>query len=275
MYVVTGVVTKLGQVECEIEVRENWGIRVVVLDTDGKEKVVWGRELKRCASDQELSPDDPYQAKQTHKRNRHLLKKIKPGTVVAYPCGQEYIETRVLRVVRAGCWQRVMYTVPIARCLHDNSVRCTKRMIDRARRDNRLWGAGLRPPPSISERHVVTPETYEHLRKWIFSTELLEPLKASEQSTQRGHCFANKEAVSATFSRYQKSADQAAVDPVSERVYRSCIHTHTRTHPSPTPIALALTTHPQASSFTEGLHKIPQGSLHVHHMSAKRMAWDS
>ena len=94
-------------------------------------------------------------------------------------------------------------------------------MITRARRDNRLWGAGLRPPPSrLTERHIVTNETFNHLRDWIFSTDLLEPLKASEQSTQRGHCFAVKEAATTTYPRYQQSADDKGVDAVTERVYR-------------------------------------------------------
>ena len=94
-------------------------------------------------------------------------------------------------------------------------------MITRARRENRLWGAGLRPPPSrLTERHVVTKETFNHLRDWIFSTDLLEPLKASEQSTQRGHCFAVKEAATTTYPRYQQSADDKGVDAVTERVYR-------------------------------------------------------
>jgi hypothetical protein len=94
-------------------------------------------------------------------------------------------------------------------------------MVDRASRDNHTWGAGLRPPSSLrTERHVVSAESFNHLKEWIFSTDFLEPLKASEQSTQRGHCFAVKEAAATTFPRYQKNADTAGVDPVSERIYR-------------------------------------------------------
>ena len=133
---------------------------------------------------------------------RDKLKDIKFGTVVAYPCGQEYIKSKVLRVVRAGNWQRVLYTVSRKRCLHNQSVRVTKRMIVRARRDNRMWGVGLRPPQAqLTEKHVVTPETFKHLCEWIFSTDFLEPLKASEQTTERGHCFAVKEAATRTFVR--------------------------------------------------------------------------
>ena len=120
-----------------------------------------------------------------------------------YPVGQEYVKGKAKRIVRAGSWQRVSYSVSLSRCLHEQSVRVTKKMIERARRDNRLWGSGLRPPTTrLQERHVISPDTFEHLQQWIFSTDLLEPLKASEQSTQRGHCFAVKEAASTTFPRY-------------------------------------------------------------------------
>ena len=221
MRAVTGEVTRLGTSECEIEVRENWGIRVVVTGTDGKEKVVWGQELERCCKNPH-ERDMPYESAKYHKYNRSKLQEVKPGVVVGYPCGNEYVKTKVKGVVRAGCWQRVLFTVPLSRCIHQESVRYTKKMIDRARRDNQTWGSGLRPPPSrMTERHVVSAETFNHLKDWIFSTDFLEPLKASEQSTQRGHCFAVKEAASSTLPRYRESADAAGVDPVSERVYRS------------------------------------------------------
>lgn len=215
--------TKLGQSECEIEVRENWGLRVVLLDKAGKEQVIWGHALESCSQNGH-DRDDPYDTKRYHALNRHVLKDVKVGTVVAYPSGQEYIKGKVLRIVRAGCWQRVAYTVSLRRCLHDESVRVTKKMITRARRESRLWGAGICPPQSrLTERHVITPESFNHLKQWIFSTDQLEPLKASEQSTQRGHCFAVKEAASTTFPRYQADADQQGVDAVTERVYR-CVH---------------------------------------------------
>ena len=219
----TGDVTRLGQSECEIEVRENWGIRVVVLH-EGKEKVVWGQELKRCAKHTH-DGDDPYTARNYHKTIRRLLKDIKVGTVVDHPVGQEYVSTRVIRIVRAGSWQRVLYSVPISKCIHDKSVRLTKRMIERARRDNRLWGTGLRPPSThLKERHVISPETFDHLQKWIFSTDLLEPVKASEQSTQRGHCFAVKEAATTTFPRY------IIASPLALSLYRN---PYPHPHPSP------------------------------------------
>ena len=63
----------LGTSHCELEVRENWGIRVVVLDENGKEKVVWGRELKRCEGNKHAT-DNPFSARKHHIENRRLLK---------------------------------------------------------------------------------------------------------------------------------------------------------------------------------------------------------
>ena len=76
---INGIVTKLGQSECEIEVRENWGLRVVVKDKNGSEKVVWGHELQRCSKNK-CERDDPYQAEDYHKRNRRTLKNVKVCT---------------------------------------------------------------------------------------------------------------------------------------------------------------------------------------------------
>ena len=248
--------------------RENWGIRVVVIAQNGAEKVFWGQELERCAKNPH-SRDDPYSARNYHKHNHRHLKGLKPGTVVAYPCGNDYIKSKVVRVVRAGNWQRVLYTVSHHRCLHQESVRVTKKLIARARRENRLWGAGLRPPPSrLTERHVVTKETFNHLRDWIFSTDLLEPVKASEQSTQRGHCFAVKEAVTTTFPRYQKSADAKGVDAVTEiKGLQVCI-------PQLNLSILTCNPYPNQAGFVSaGIYQIPQGPLHVHNMSSQRLAW--
>lgn len=210
----TGTVKKIGQSVCEVEVRENWGIRVVILD-GGKERVVWGRELLRCSKNH-YGVEQPYQARKHHELNRKLLKGVKEGTVVSYPCGKEYKQTKVVRVVRTGSWQHVLYTVKSSRCLHKESVRLTKKMIERARRENLIWGQGIRrAPTTLQERHVVSVDTFNHLRKWIFDTDFLEPMKASEQSTERGHCFAVKEAAATTFPRYQQDADRAGVDPVT------------------------------------------------------------
>ena len=107
---VEGLVTKLGTSECEIEVRENWGVRVVVINQTGAEEVVWGQELERCSKNPH-NREDPYSARNHHKYNQRVLQGVKPGTVVAYPCGNEYIKSKVVRVIRAGNWQRVLYTV--------------------------------------------------------------------------------------------------------------------------------------------------------------------
>lgn len=204
----------------EIEVRENWGLRVVVASSEGNERVVWGQELKRCQNNPHKR-DDPYSSKSYHAYNRQTLQHIKAGTVVSYPDGNEFATSKVIRVIRAGCYQRVRYTVDMRRCIHAESVRVTRQMLKRARRDNRLWGAGLRPaPPTLREKHVITAATYEHLRDFIFDTDFLEPLKASEQSVQRGHCYATKEAVESTYKRYVDSTDAKEVDAVSLRVYR-------------------------------------------------------
>lgn len=113
---IQGVVTKLGTSECEIEVRENWGLRVVVINQAGAEEVYWGQELERCARNPHKR-DDPYSSRSYHKWNHRELHGVKPGTVVAYPCGNEYIKSKVVRVVRAGNWQRVLYTVSRKRYL--------------------------------------------------------------------------------------------------------------------------------------------------------------
>jgi len=226
--VVQGTAKHIGSDELELTVRQNWGLRVVVRTAQGAEKVCWGHELHRC-SDNPHSVLDPYGAHEYHKWNRKKLRKLKAGSIVQYHLPPKpgvrdtsvWVQVNVLRTVRGGCWQNVKYSVQKWRCLHELSVRLTKRMIERARRDNRLWGAGLLPPvPVLRERHIVSPETYKHLREWIYSPDFLEPLKATEQATQQGHCFAVREAIATTFTRYQKHAQEKEVEHVSERVYR-------------------------------------------------------
>ena len=72
---IIGVITKVGAGHCEIEVRENWGMRVVV-NVNGSEKVIWGAELKRCSKNTHPG-EDPHQARSYHKRNRKILKDVK------------------------------------------------------------------------------------------------------------------------------------------------------------------------------------------------------
>ena len=191
---------------------------MVVRGHDGKEQVLWGKDLRRCSSNPH-SRQDPYDSYLHNKWNRKQLCGVKVGTVVEHractvvvpPSGcaarnkprKEWVKSKVLRVVRSGCTKHIVYSVPTGRCIHDESVKVTKRMLSRARRDNRLWSQGCRSHSTCTERHVVSPDTYDHLRDWIFSTDFLEPLKATEQATQRGHCFAVREAAKTTFQRYQ------------------------------------------------------------------------
>ena len=142
------------------------------------------------------------------------------GCVVINDKRCEWVKTKVLRIIRIGGTRNRVYNVDSDRCIHDSSVKLSRRMLTRARRDNRLWGDGCHSPVSFTERHVVSAVTYEHLRSWIFSTDFLEPLKATEQSTKRGHCFAVKEALAQTWERYKVSAKKKGVEHVSERVYR-------------------------------------------------------
>ena len=229
MYVVSGTVIVMGAETNLITVRENWGLRVVIRSpTDGSEQIVWGKDLRRC-SENPHTRVDPYGTRDHNKWNRDKLRKVKKGTVVehlvyksaAAPAGcakvkdmdavGTYVQSQVIRVIRAGCWRDVEYSVGADRCIHDRSVKVTKRMLTRARKDNRLWGSGMRAPVTVTEKHIVSPATYKHLRDWIFDTDFLEQLKATEQSTQRGHCFAIREAWSETWVRYKKDAAEKGV----------------------------------------------------------------
>ena len=152
--------------------------------------MLWGRELRRCEKNKH-SLSDPYSAQAHHKYNRKELATLKPGDLIEYkrscatrPFGAAlgdngWIKTQVLRVLRSCNTIPVTYTVPADRCLHQDSVRCTERMLRRARKNNRLWGTGLgKQTTTLTERHIVSPETYQHLREFVFSTDFLEPLKA-------------------------------------------------------------------------------------------------
>ena len=179
----------------------------------------------------------PYEAYSHNKWNRIKLRGVKVGTVVKHrritgtvaPKGCALVEhtpvvwdtSTVLRVLRSGCHQYVNYTVPTERCVHHLSVRLSAKMLTRARRDNRLWSSGRHQSPAVlTERHVVSPATYKHLLNWIYSPAFLEPLKATEQATQRNHCFAVREAIEATFGRYKEDARKENCEGVSMRVYK-------------------------------------------------------
>ena len=159
-------------------------------------QVLWGRELRRCAKNPYPVAGDPYDAKAHNKWNRKKLHKLKAGSTIEYrpksPCycpppgaapvakkhPDVWVKTKVLRVVRVGNVRPFDYTVPAKRCLHQDSVRCTARMVRRARRNNKLWGEALLPPATLKERHIVTPKTFDHFRDFIFSTDFVELLKA-------------------------------------------------------------------------------------------------
>jgi hypothetical protein len=159
---------------------------------------------------------------------------VNPGTNVWYrPREREgeqpaWVPGRVLRVIRAGNYRSIMYQVDVKRLIHQETVVLTKRMLQRARRDSKLWGAGLsRPPSTILERHLVSPETFEHLRSFIFSTDFLETLKASENNTTRGHLFAVREAAASTYPRYSEAA-------IAKEVRRLLVRTRADHSPPPT-----------------------------------------
>ena len=239
VHTVNGVADVVGEQYTQLTVREDWGPRVVVRGDDGKEMVLWGKDLLQCKTNPH-SLKDPYTSMAHHKWNRIELRPLKPGLLVQHqrsvscvpPAGcaeskeddlDPWTKAIVLRVIRSGSTRHVVYSVATPRCIHDDSVRLTRRMLQRARRDNRLWGSGFKAPARCTERHVVSAKSYDHLRDWVFNTDFLEPLKATEQATQRGHCFAVREAAAATFERYQKDAALKKVDPVGERVYRRVI----------------------------------------------------
>ena len=111
------------------------------------------------------------------------------------------------------------------------------------KRHNKLWGVGMTKPTAIRvERAIVTPKQLDHLEKFVFTNEFLEPLKATENNSKRGHRFAYKESLSTTYPRYRKHAEAEGIRAVSERVYRQVfsnkafvpykkvLHTQTHTH---------------------------------------------
>ena len=133
------------------------------------------------------------------------------------------------------------------------------------------------PMAAVTEREVIKPATYDHLRDYIFSSNFLEPLKATEHATKRGHCFAIRQR---TLPQYRKDAKEKGITPVSEKVYRrvlsskvtltrahihthSHIHTHTHTHPLKHPH--------QPHIHFEGVHQLPQGPHDVQNVSPVRV----
>ena len=123
----------MGSTHMEIVVPQNWGPRFVVRGDDGKEEILWGKDLRLVDKEGKTNPhglQDPYDAMRFHAWNRKRLRKIKSGSVierqvcattVAPPGCSEGIKTtewkkaKVLRVVRSGCYHDEEYTVPRSR----------------------------------------------------------------------------------------------------------------------------------------------------------------
>ena len=244
-------------------------------------QVLWGRELRRCAKNPYPVAGDPYDAKAHNKWNRKKLHKLKAGSTIEYrpksPCycpptgaapvakkhPDVWVKTKVLRVVRVGNVRPFDYTVPAKRCLHQDSVRCTARMVRRARRNNKLWGEDLLPPATLKERHIVTPKTFDHLRDFIFSTDFVELLKARCITSfyLPVHCIRSL-LLSIQWSYYQGTNNTAGSLLCStwggsddiQKVFREC---------SWEKLWSGLRTSVQAGSLTQNLHQVSEGSLHV------------
>ena len=220
---VLGTVNLVGADEAEVTVRENFGLHVVILDKDGKEQVLRLDQLRRCEYNPNTNRHDPSVTAKFHRWNRKQLvaNPIHVGTTIQYRCDKEWKKARVVRLIRGNNARDITYTVSKERLIHEQSVKLTDKKIRWIRKQNKLWGAGLRNPLcTVLERKIVNPDTYKHLRDYIFSNEFLEPLKATEQATKRGHCFAMRQRIATTFPRYQENAKKKGIDPVSRRVYR-------------------------------------------------------
>ena len=226
---VTGSVTLVGEEHCEVMVLlEDFGPQVVIQDDFGEERVLNLDELKRC----EHNPhpmNHPANSVLHHRWNRKQFvdggdkkkagRRLCQGMKVQHKLtGEKKWKTSiVLRVVRGYNKRYVTYTIPKDRVLHANSVRLSESMIKRARKNAKLWGGRKRPHDSVRERHVISPATYDHL---VFSSDFVEPLKASEQAIRRGHCFAIREAISSSYPRYREDAIKHGVNPVALKVFK-------------------------------------------------------
>jgi hypothetical protein len=222
---VLGTVNLVGADEAEVTVREKFGLHVVILDKDGEEQVLRLEQLKRCEFNPHTKRDDPSVSAQFHDWNRRQIqqgpKRIHVGTTIKYMCNNEWTAARVVRLIRGNNSRDITFTVPKKRLIHDQSVKLTEKKIKWIRKQNKLWGAGLRNPIcTVTERKIVNPDTYKHLRDYIFSNEFLEPIKATEQATKRGHCFAMRCRIATTFPLYQENAKKKGIAPVSRRLYR-------------------------------------------------------
>ena len=134
---VRGTAVVVGSTHMEIVVPQNWGPRVVVRWDDGKEKVLWGKDLRLVDKEGKTKPHgmhDPYDALRYHAWNRKRLRKIKPGSLIERRVSartvpgcsddtstKEWKRAKVLRVVRSGCYHDEEYTVTTSR-LHTHAL---------------------------------------------------------------------------------------------------------------------------------------------------------
>ena len=228
---VTGSVTLMGEEHVEVMVLEDFGPQVVIKDDVGEERVLNLDELERCKLNP-YSMNHPATSVLHHRWNRKQFLddsgdqkgRLCVGVQVKHKGPDKKWKTAiVLRVVRGYNQRHVAYTIAKDRVIHANSVRLSRFMIQRARKTNKLWGAAgrrRRAHGSVRERHVISPATFDHLRDYIFSTDFVEPLKASEQAIRRGHCFAVREAIRSAYPRYRADATKKAIDPVACKVFR-------------------------------------------------------
>jgi len=243
---VRGKVNVVGNDYCEISVREKFGLKVVIRNREGAEQVLSCGELRRNALNPHKNRDDPAVSLKYHTYNRKHTQRVQVGTAVEYMTDKGWVKTKVLRLIRGENCKDVVYTVSKDRVINSLSVKLSPRAVKRARHHNKLWyviavrtrnpdpnpkskshhnrGTGLtKPIVTVMEREVIKPETYKHLRVYIFSNTFLETLKASEQNTRRGHCFALRERATTTLPRYRADAKAKGITPVSEKVYRRAL----------------------------------------------------
>jgi hypothetical protein len=79
----------------------------------------------------------------------------------------------------------------------------------------------------IQEKNCISPKTFDHLKDWVFNTDFVETLKASEQNRKRGHCYGVKEDLEATFPRLHDITTSACTHTRTPAGTNTS-HTHTR-----------------------------------------------
>lgn len=218
---VRGTITVVGTEDVEVTVREKFGLRVMIRNSVGAEQVLECGQLRQCVANPHTNRDDPSTSLRYHAWNARQVTRIQDGTAIEYMCNKAWVKTRALRLIRGHNAKDMSYTLPKDRVIHCQSVQLSAKKIRWARKENKLWGSGRSAPISaVREREVISPATYSHLRDYIFSSDFLEPLKATEQATKRGHCYAMRERIATTLPRYRAEAKAKGIPPVSKEVYR-------------------------------------------------------